>query len=393
MTTEKRRLGMRREAGRPARLMLGAPSTRRNVISTSAPRSSHRSSAAVEQYVSGRRAIVTGTAFFLEAAQHLDPVLGITRPGDTVIVPAVGCSDGDAADRAGVTVIGYEGSWRKSGDRMTVDRHHRLALQDYATISSVSIVEPTVVRQSSAEGLDLFFGDADAARLSGVFVDQLVGGFVLLDSHASLLGRREGAAALVRVHVTEAGEYRDGADGLLLGGAGDSREAIEVLAASGAGGSRAFDRIVDRDDLEAALDARPWMARYLAAVDLLQEWWGRAYGPVAVSGFGGHLVTALDRYDELPAITTAAAPFLTTGVDEEFILVDQSSRRRFRLDVVEARAAECVIATGDDFAASALLAAETGKPARAVAAAVREVTARFAAIGLDLTAFAAGDTA
>lgn len=371
--------------------MPGCPTGRGNVISTTAQRRTHRTAAAIEQYVSGRRALVTGVVFLLEAAQHREAVLGVARPGDTIIVPAAGCSDGDEVARAGVTVIGYDGSWRGSGDRMMLDGHHGLALQDYAALTSVSVVEPTVVRFSSAAGLELFLGDADAARSSGVFVDPLLDGSVLLDSRATLVDPREGTAALVRVHVTTTGEYRDGADGLLLGRAGATREAIEALAASGAGRGRAFAGIVDGGDLEAALDARPWLARYLAAVELLREW-GRAYGLVAISGFGGHLVTALDHYDELPAIAVATAPFLVAGVDEEFLLIDQSGRRRFRLDATEARAVECVIATGEEFAASALLAAELGRRTRAVDAVVQHVLTRFAAVGLDLTAFAARET-
>ncbi|WP_435746698.1 daptide biosynthesis RiPP recognition protein [Microbacterium sp. PMB16] len=364
-----------------------------SAISTSAPRSSHRTAAAFEQYVSGRRAIGSGWVFFLESGEHVGEVLRIAASGDAVIAPSTATATAGAVAVAGmdsdggVGVIGYDGDWQEPGDEMTLDRRHTFELQDYLAAPFISIVGLTVVRQGTAAGIAAFFSDADSARTSGAFVDQLLSSAVLLDSRASFVG---GAAPeLARVHVTADGEYRDGPDGLLLGRVGDSRAAIDAAALSGAGRGRAFARIIAGPDLSVALDARPWFERYVAALDLLRQW-DRTQTRLAISGFGGHLVSALDDSATEAQVVSADAPFLVTVHDDEHILVERAARRRFRLGLDAARAAECLIATGDEDAASRLLSAGLGRATHEAGRVVREIRTRFAAVGIDLTSFARG---
>ncbi len=66
--------------------------------------------------------------------------------------------------------------------------------------------------------------------------------------------------------------------------------------------------------------------------------------------------------------------------------MDPVTRRRFRLGIDAARAAECLIATGDESAAVSLLAAELDRRASSVAPVVREVRGDLAAAGLDVAA-------
>ena len=346
--------------------------------SITAPRSNHRSATAFEQYVTGRRAIVEGAVFFLESRDHLGATLAQSGPGDVVFAPAGSATPGDPR------VIGYEGAFREADDEMTLDGRLTFELQDYVAAPFVSIVGLTVIRQRSAEGVAAFLSDADMARESGVFVDQLLTTAVLLDSWASFLGTDPAGDSLARAHVTRSGEYRDGPDGLLLGVVGDARADLEARAIEGAGRGRAFARIVDRGMLEADLDDRPWLARYVAAVDLLRHWDGVPARP-AISGFGGHLVRVLEELPALSGVISAEAPYLLTGDGEEYVLIDPSSRRRVRLDADDARAAECLIATAEESTATALLAAELGRRTSSVAPRVRAVRARFAAAGLDVT--------
>lgn len=346
-----------------------------------APQSSHRTAAAFEQYVSGRRAVVEGAAFFVEQLEHLDEVLRVARQGDTVFAPV---GSGGHSDQR---VIGYEGAFEEPGDEMTLDGRHLFELQDYLAAPFISIVGLTVIRQGSAEGVAAFLSDADTARNSGIFVDQLLSDSVLLDSRSSFLSFAPSDESLVRVHVSSEGTYRDGPDGLALGHLGDARDQLETAARDGAGRGRGFARIMDRDTLGSDLDDRPWLERYVAALDLLRQWDGAPRHPV-ISGFGGHLVTALDRSDATASITSAEAPFLVTGDGEDFILIDRASRRRFRLGGDSARAAECLIATPDDAAAAAMLASEVGQRTSLAAGVVRQVRERFSDAGVDLTAYA-----
>jgi hypothetical protein len=166
---------------------------------------------------------------------------------------------------------------------------------------------------------------------------------------------------------------------------GEERADAAAEAASRAGRGRSFAGIVDPRVLEADLDDRPWLGRYLAALDLLRLW-GSAPERPAISGFGGHLVSALDEGGAYPAALSARAPFLVTGDGDEYVLVDRINRRRFRLTADSARAAECLIATSDESEAAALLAIELGSRVSSVTPLVRELQDRFAAAGLDLTA-------
>lgn len=350
--------------------------------STAAARSSHRTATAFEQYVSGRRAVVEGAVFFLESRDHLDEVRRTAAHGDVIFAPSRSAEDDSR-------IIRYQGFFREPGDEMTLDGRGTFELQDYLAAPCTSIVGLTVVRQGSAEGVSAFLRDADTARESGAFVDQLLSSAVMLESRASFVRSDPAGDSLVRVHVTADGEYRDGPDGLLLGLVGDERPDLEATALASAGRGRSFARIVDRHALVADLDDRPWLERYVGVLDLLREWDGVPPRP-AVSGFGGHLVRALDEDAASPSIVSADAPFLVTGDGEEYVLVDPASRRRFRLGVDAARAAECLIATADESAATSLLALELDSRTTSVAPVVRELRGRFATVSLDISASGRG---
>lgn len=352
--------------------------------STTASRPGHRAATAFEQYVTGRRGIVEGAVFFLESGDHLDEVLRVAEPCDVVIAPRAAL-----APHADPRTIGYDGSYMEPGDEITLDGRRAFELQDYIALPFLSVVGPTVVRQRSAAGIAAFLSDADTAWESGVFVGQLLSADVLLDSRDSFLPADPVGDSLVRIHVTRRGEYRDGPDGLLLGKVGEERADVEPEAASREGRGRSFAGIVDPSVLEADLDNRPWFERYLAALDLLRLWANAPERP-AISGFGGHLVAALEEGGSYPAALSARAPFLVTGDGDEYVLVDRINRRHLRLTVDSARAAECLIATSDESEAAALLAIELGSRVSSVTPLVRELRDRFAAAGLDVTAMRRG---
>jgi len=346
--------------------------------SATAQRTDARALTAFEQYVRGSRTIVEGAVIFLESGTHLDDVLRLAVPGDIVIAPA------GPAPRGSIQLIGYDGDFRAPGDDMILDGRHPFELQDHLTVDGLTLVGPTVVRHGTADGVSAFLRDADTARESGIFPRHLLSTEVLLDSRSSFLHAELACDPLVRIHVSADGEYRDGPDGLLLGHVGDERADVEAMAAQGAGRARALARIIDRRVLGADLDDRPWFERYLAALDLLREWAGP---PPTISGFGGHLVTALDTPDTSSAVLPADAPFLVTEDGEGFVFVDRASGLRLRLGVDSARVVESLLATGDEAAAAELLATETGGRVGTAASLVGEVRAEFHAVGVELTAY------
>ena len=317
--------------------------------------------------------------FFLESAEHVDDVRRICSPADVIIAPDAGL---DHEDR---NLVGYSGVFLEPGDEMTLNGRHTFELQEYLAAPFISIVGLTLVRLGSAAGLSAFLEDAETARRDGAFVDQLLSGAVALDSREAFVS---GALdeRLVRVHVSRDGEYRDGPDGCTLGRVGDDRNELERGASAWEGSGRAFARIVASDAFEREVLARPWLGRYVRALDLLRQS-KPSLGELTVSGFGGHLLSALDDASSGFSVVDAHAPFLLREAGNGCVLVDWSSRRRFRLGIDAAKIAEALVAAGGDDQAVALLAA-SGVTGRTVAESVREVRRRFLAAGLDLTAFA-----
>ena len=348
-------------------------------------RRSHRTVTAFEQYVSGRRALGEGAVFFLESATHLADVLREAGTSDIVFTPSGSTSSAqESTSSAQENVMEYGGRFREPGDRLVLDTRHVVELQEYVAAPFLSIVSPTVIRQGSAEGLAAFLGDADTARDDGIFVGQLLSPMATLESRASFLASAPSGAGLVRVHVTADGEYRDGPDGALLGHAGDARAEVEAAADEGSRG-RSFARILDPRVLDADLDDRPWFGRYLAALDALRDW-AESRGRPAISGFGGHLIRALDESAAFPVVVSADAPLLMTDDGEEYVLVDPHRRLHLRLGLDAARAAECLLATGDESSATGLLAFELGVRPTGIAPLMHRLGEQLRDAGIDLDA-------
>lgn len=348
---------------------------------TTAQSASHRTAAAFEQYVSGRGADAVGAAFFLEQSTQLDDVRRIAAPGDVIFTPGRGAGRTPESGVGGApAIVTYEGDFLEAGDEMVLDDRHAFELQDYLAMPFLTIVGLTIVRLASAEGFAAFLSDADAARDGGVFLDQLLSSVLLLDSRSRFV--EEPPDRLTRVHVTGAGEYRDGADGAILGEVGADREHLEAVVRRSSAGS-AFSRIVSNRTFAEAMRIRPWLGRYLAAIDLMRQRSGDRAG-LRVSGFGGHLLSALDEPDAGAAVLDADAPFLVTGPDDETVLIDRASRRRFRLGRDAARTVEALLACGDEERASDLLAQELRRPTHVARTAVVELRGRFADAGIAL---------
>ncbi len=342
-------------------------------------RRSHRTVTAFEQYVSGRRALGDGAVFFLETATHLADVLREAERNDVVFTPSRSTSF------AQENVMECGGRFREPGDRLVLDAHHVVELQEYVAAPFLSIVSPTVIRQGSAEGLAAFLSDADTARDDGIFVGQLLSPMATLESRASFLASAACGGGLVRVHVTADGEYRDGPDGALLGQVGDARAEVRVAADGVGGRGRPFARIMDPRVLDADLDDRPWFGRYLAALDALRDWRG-SRGRPTISGFGGHLIRALDESAAFPVVVSADAPLLMTDDGEEYVLVDPHRRIHLRLGIDAARATECLLATGDESSATGLLAFELGVRPTGIAPLMHRLGDQLRDAGIDLGA-------
>lgn len=302
---------------------------------------------AFEQYVSGGRK-GPGCVFFIHSHEHVDAVASIVGPTDVMLVP-----DGVTLP-AGVSAFTYTGSFLDAGDEMILADRHAFELQDYIASSFISILGLTVIQLSSAEGWNAFLQDADIAHEEGIFVEQLLHRAVLLDSSALFDGGTEVRPSLIRVHVAISGQFRDGPDGTLLGCVGDDRAQLsDTLAREG----RGLDRIISRKNCAADLRLRPWLPRYVRAIEVLTH-----LDPVGshtiVEGFGRGLIPHELGNEAGSALPVNAPMILTEG--GRAVLLEQASGRRFALGTQAAQIAQALLLTGDTNTAALVFANISG---------------------------------
>ncbi|MFJ5546919.1 daptide biosynthesis RiPP recognition protein [Streptomyces sp. NPDC093225] len=324
----------------------------------------------------------TATVVLADAA-HLPGLLDspLTGPGSTVLVP--GPEAGATTDRSGVTVVTYEGELSAEADAEAgLHPDFYLQTQPYARARALAPLGPVLVRVTGPDDLDAFLGDADRARAEGVFPDHITHPAVQLADHRELGAPVEGDGPALRLYVGSDGTVHLNPGGAPLGGLGTPPADLD----------RAWRTVA----LDPRITERPWLGRYLAALDAVRAARARGFGGIRVSGFGGRLPaagpdgagtdaatdtgvrdvpdvrTAADAHDpHLPLLLTAG----TAPADAPRSLVhDPRTGRAVALAPGSARAAEALLATGDRTAAAAC----------ADPAAVAAVADYFAAAGLPL---------
>lgn len=156
--------------------------------------------------------------------------------------------------------------------------------------------------------------------------------------------------------------------GARLGALGDGLARLEAewhrLGRAGAAPCAvALGRVVPEAVGAAAAAERPWLGRYLAAVDALRELQARGIAEARVSGFGHRLAPALEGVDDAHDTVGTDAPMLLWTQDEAYVhIVD--SRRTFKVDHAAGAAVEALLVCGSVEAAhtyadrTALLRAE-----------------------------------
>ncbi|MFJ9839109.1 daptide biosynthesis RiPP recognition protein [Kitasatospora sp. NPDC101155] len=329
--------------------------------------------AGLAQWASGRRTDLSGRVFFLESAEHLAAVLRFATADDLVIAP----EDGLESDSGSAAVARYSGRFVEPGDEMLVEGRYAVELQDYLAAAFLPVVGFTVVRLDGEAGWRTYLEDAELARDTGAFVEQLVHPAVLLADKGALGRDATDGRSLPRIHVTESGEVRTAPGGTRLGTVDDSFDEL-ILAASrlSADGEDDLRAVVAPEDLRATLAERPWLPRYVHALEALRvvrqegaDW--------RVSGFGGRLVDGLPAEYREPD----EAPLLLWN-DTDHLLHHPRSGRRFRLGADAARLAELLLVTGSAEAAAALGAELLGLAEPVARQAAAEVEARLERAGL-----------
>ncbi|MFE0022986.1 daptide biosynthesis RiPP recognition protein [Amycolatopsis sp. NPDC059021] len=315
---------------------MGSTETR----SADAGKSRRLISDALIRWISGNQPAADHRVWFLESAAHAGTILDdFAAPGDVVFAPS------GADPRA----VGYDGSLAEPGDEIVIADEIFVHTQDYLSIAYQAVAGPTVVRVTGPHDFEVFGEDAELARREGVFAEQLVHPSVVLADQCAL-GLPRPTERLDRVHVTESGEFRAGPSGPVIGSIDAPPRTWDSLDSQG---KKALSAVLDATLTSEAHAARPWLARYLTALDALRSLRRGDTRSYRVSGFGARLVDSLplDRPED------STAPLLLWAEDRT-LLYQPGDGRWFEVGQDAARLVELLSVSGDDVAAAARLAVE-----------------------------------
>ena len=273
---------------------------------------------------------------------HLADLLDTDLVGDNTVVLA---PEGHGADPS--RVVGFAGTLDEPNAEMSIGYDFFLQTQDYATSPFMSVLGPTLVRVTGPDDLELFLADADRARKEGVFPDIAVVPAVRI---ADLPGLGAGPGVdgpQLRLYVNAEGEISTSIGGCSLGRVGDTLASLRANwdrrnAASTAPCAVCLGAVLPEADRTRELLARPWLGRYLAAVDGLRMLATREIVGLRVSGFGQRLNPALDHH---PDSADAATPLLFWN-DESGYVYEPASGRTFQVNLAAATAVEALLVTG-----------------------------------------------
>ncbi|MFF2522169.1 daptide biosynthesis RiPP recognition protein [Streptomyces liangshanensis] len=327
----------------------------------------------------------------LEDAACLDAVLGSDVVGPRTLVLAPGVRDG-VDDRSGATLVGYEGSLSGAEGDASIGDVLFLQIQDYGVSPYMSLLGTTLVRIVGDTDFETFLADADAAREEGRFASFAVSPAVQIADLSALGAHVPGDGPGTRLYMDRDGGVSVSPQGLRLGTTGDPAAALRSAwqrlgAASEVSGAVPLGAAVSEEVRGPAVRRRPWLARYLAALDLLRDLQTRGITEPRVSGFGRRLVPGLDGVDSVPEADDPEAPFLCWTPDKAYVRV-AGVDRTFQLGRRAAEITEMLLVLGSARAVGDYLErnAANGESGPVDRAAVERVLAFFADKGVLLVA-------
>lgn len=354
-----------------------------------APSAARLTADAILRWSGDRRAAPAGRVAFVDGEEWIEPTRALLAEGD-VIVATCHYDPGARAD-AGIVatpepghplVLRAGGRLSEPGDVLRFGDGYELELQDYLAVAFLPVSRPTVVRFTTEESWTTFLADADEYRASGYLLPQIHHQGVRIADTAVIGGCPHDAAPPQRLSVSNDGTVRLGPDGIVVGalaGETDSSAAPDLsITVSGSAYLRGSS---------THLADRPWLSRYLDAIDLASTAVG---APWRVSGFGATLLEHLT-----PDESRRSRLSLAWRTDE-FRLIDASTGRRFDLREHTALAVEALLETGSAEAAAEVLSREsvftngagtgTRSDTTSIETRLDDLLDRFSRHGVDLTA-------
>ncbi|MDX6758058.1 daptide biosynthesis RiPP recognition protein [Streptomyces sp. F8] len=324
----------------------------------------------------------------LESAAQLPPVLASDFVGHRTVVFVPDGQDGGPVRQAdpqapgavGPLVVRYEGSLAEPGDEMSVGDSFFLQTQDYATSEYMSVIGPTLIRITEEADFDGYLADADRARNQGTFADFATDPAVRIGDLSALGAGPAGDGPFTRLYVRSNGEVSLSSVALPLGTVADGGAALAAEWTRLNSGSAhpcavSLGLVVPDRARTDALTARPWLGRYLAALDAVRELRSRGITGLEVSGFGARLVPGLAELGDSAADRDDVDAPLLLWTGEQAVVHSARTGRFFSLGRAAAELAETLLVHGSVEAAAA----------HADRAALTQVETLFASAGVRLT--------
>jgi hypothetical protein len=283
--------------------------------------------------------------------------------------------------------VPYSGSLSFAGDEIVIGDDYFFQTQDYRAGAFLSVVGLTAIRINDEDDYRAFVADADLARAEGAFPPQLLHPYVTLADRCALGDGSPCGGATARLHIAKSGEVRTAPGGRVLGTVAESLRTVLARAdAVGEGTAEGGDDVCLADAVpphlvRAAVGSRPWLSRYLWAIEAVKQCHLRGMTGVAVSGFGARHVPGLPS--EL--VEPPRAPMILWD-EQSTVLVTIPHLRAFKLERDAALLAELILAGGSAERAVDLAREHATMSPAVVAGAVSRLLADFSARGVDLLA-------
>lgn len=281
-----------------------------------------------------------------------------------VFVPVSGQAyAGNSAGSSAGQAFTYDGDFRDPDADIQVGEDFYVQQQSYAVSEFVPVGGPTILRACSDVDTAAFYRDADTARTAGKFPDALLHPQSLLGDMPSL-GFLPRTAEVSHLYVAGSGDVFSSPSGLPLGALGDSHPSW----------SRNWVSRISEVGLRPEVASRPWISRYMLAADALRHAAVRGLQGMRVSGFGGHLVPALDGVEG-----TLPGPSLLLFNGSVAHLHDSATSKTYRLGSDAAKFVDVMLTIGSDVPEAARI---LGCPESLAGASMRQIEDSFSARGI-----------
>jgi len=332
--------------------------------------------------------IVPERTIIAESAELLPSLLDsdLCGPGALILCP----SPHAAVLTRGTTVFPYAGSLSAVGDEILLGEGLVVEVQEYAATHELTVIGPTLTRIASENDFRSFIYDADRAKEYGSFPLVLLDPMVQLCDLCVLGGAHLCGGPRRRLLVTLAGEVKTTPFGTTLGGVEDGLSSISASwkfrrRPPGSGCPVCLSQVVPLATVDAAHQQRPWLSRYLHALNALRSAAEAGLTDLDVSGFGGRLIPELTPVRATADFTLAASdsPILLFN-SHIALLHDPRSKRQFQLGPSAARLVELMLVYGDHDAAADAAVLHLEVAPYTAHSALTQVTRRLAGNGITL---------